>query len=499
MPDAGVPIPGRRGGAAGGDRTRPGHSQSSSVVAPARVAGPSIAQLVILLAWTWCLAMLAHVPKEAATSALALGYGLLFLLLLPFNRWGCFLVLVSACGAEVALRVWSPMRYNTIHYATMVLLPISYVLVRPRARMPKPLICWFAMSLWFAVSVLWSQNVGHWLVWVTEYFGVASLALLTRQLATSPRRRREMALVFAFTALAVLVSLVLLSGVGSGARLGRELGMNANGVGRLGAVGILMLIISASERGRQRLLTPVNLILFLGLGIGLMLTQSRGSMLGVLGAALTVALCQPRLQHRLLGVVGCIALFGGLVLVAVKVDPTAMERRWQSTTEKEGLAGKTAGRSEIARTAGFMLRDNWMAGVGAGQFDVVYADYSVLAHSSYNNSTEAQSHSAYLKIPTEGGIVAALLFLGFYACLWIGASKLPPGQRRALARGIIVYLMIGSFSSEGIEKENWLTVGLLLVWFWENRPGRHRPAPERRKSMAPRRRARPARLQQGKA
>src|SRR5947209_14787539 len=131
----------------------------------------------------------------------------------------------------------------------MVLLPVSYVLVRPRAQMPKPLIFWFSMSLWFAISALWSTNLGHWVAWVTEYWGVGSLALLTRQLATSRVRRQEMTRVFAFTALAVLVALVVLYGVGSGARLGRAAGMNANGVGRLAAVGILMLIVSATGQG----------------------------------------------------------------------------------------------------------------------------------------------------------------------------------------------------------------------------------------------------------
>ena len=432
------------------------------------IAGPSTAHLLILLAWTWCVAMCAHVPMELATTALAAAYGFLFLLLLPFHRWACFLVLVSACAAEVALRAWSPLRYNTLHYAILVLLPVTYILVRPRARLPKPLVFWFAMCLWFVVSVLWSTNLSHWVNWVTEYFGVASLALLTRQLATSPRRRQEMALVFAFTALAVLISLLVVYGVGSGARLGRAANINSNGLGRLGAVGILMLAISATEQGRRRFVSPVNLALFMGLGIGLMLTQSRGSMLALVGAGLTMSLGQPRLHHRLLALGGCVVLFGGLVMAAFLLDPTAMEGRWQSTVDKDDLAGKTAGRSEIARTTRYMLRDNWMAGVGAGQFDVAYEVYSVLAHSRYNNSTEAQSHSAYLKVPSEGGLVAALLLLGFYVSLWMGASKLPPGQRRALARAIIVYLLIGSFSSEGIEKSNWLTVGLLLIWFWEN-------------------------------
>src|SRR5438132_825312 len=111
-----------------------------------RAGTSATAYLLICLAWTWCLALCAHVPKETATTALAVTYGVLFLLFLPFHRWACFLVVVSACGTEVAMRSWSPMRYNTVHYATMVLLPVSYILVRPRTRMPKALVFWFTMS-----------------------------------------------------------------------------------------------------------------------------------------------------------------------------------------------------------------------------------------------------------------------------------------------------------------------------------------------------------------
>src|SRR5205823_5796966 len=127
---------------------------------------------------------------------------------------------------------------------------------------------------WFAISGLWSARPDHWLVWVTEYFGLAGLALLTRQLATSPARRHELGTVFVLTALASIVALIVVSGVGSGARLGKVGTMNANGLGRLAAMGMLMLAVSAAETRRQRVLTPANGVLLLALGVGLMLTQS---------------------------------------------------------------------------------------------------------------------------------------------------------------------------------------------------------------------------------
>jgi O-antigen ligase len=231
-------------------------------------------------------------------------------------------------------------------------------------------------------------------------------------------------------------------------------------------------------------LTPANGVLLLSLGVGLMLTQSRGSMLAAVGAALTLALGQARLHHRGIALAACVALFAGLVVAAMKLDPAGMENRWNSTVGKGSLAGATAGRSEILRTARYMLHDNWIAGIGAGQFDVAYQEYSTLAKSDYNNSQEAQAHSAYLKIPVEGGLVATLLMICFYLSLWVGASRLPPGQQRAVARAVVVYLLLSQLSSEGIEKESWIAVGQLFAWFWEQSGRRSIPRPPHRARSA---------------
>ena len=45
-----------------------------------------------------------------------------------------------------------------------------------------------------------ARELDGWVAVFTEYTGVGCLALLTRQLATSPKRRQQMALVFAITA-----------------------------------------------------------------------------------------------------------------------------------------------------------------------------------------------------------------------------------------------------------------------------------------------------------
>src|SRR6478672_7502044 len=57
----------------------------------------SSARLLILLVSVWALGVAAHARVTTATVGLAALYGLLYLILLPFDRWACFLVFVAAC------------------------------------------------------------------------------------------------------------------------------------------------------------------------------------------------------------------------------------------------------------------------------------------------------------------------------------------------------------------------------------------------------------------
>jgi O-antigen ligase len=468
-------------------RLRPDRTRFSAPTAPAEgdrlTSLPmrfSAAQILVLLAWLWCAAVCAHVRMEKATTALAAAYGLMFLLLLPFSRWACFLVVVAGCAAEEVLRPWSPMRFNTLHYATFLLLPVVLLMSRRKDQLPMPLICWFGLGVWSVVTLLWSADLRNWQVWTTELFGTGALALLTRQLACTPHRRRELTTVFAFVTLAMLVAVLAAFGM-KHARLGLAVGMehkamNPNGVGRVAGMAMLMLAISAVESRRQKLLTAGNLTAYLLLGLGVMLTLSRGSILATVAALLTLALSQPRLHHRILGLAACVILGGGVVFAAMQFDPEDVGHRWWSTFHKKDLAGATAGRSEIARTAGYVLRENWIAGVGGGQFSNAYETYSAVAHSRFKTGRMIQAHSAYLKIPAEGGLVGAILLIGFYVTLWRGTLLLPAGMRRGVARAVIIFILVSWLGSEAIEKENWIAVGLLLAWFWEHqaRHGRGR-------------------------
>jgi O-antigen ligase len=434
----------------------------------------SSARLLILLVSVWGLGVAAHAPVTTATFGLAALYGLLYLILLPFDRWACFLVFVTACASELALRAWSPIRYNTLHYATFFLLPIAYGLGRPRAQMPKPLLFWFGICVWSVLSGLWSAQLDQWSATVTEYVGVGCLAFLTRQMATTPRRRREFGLVFAITSLAMTAPLLVVFGVGAGSRLGQGHGMNADGVASLAAMGILMLAMSAVEAGTA-LLSPANLALYVPLGVIIMLTQGRGGMLSIAGAALAIALGQRGFRRRVLGVVCCLLLGAGLVLLAVRLEPEGMQHRWNATVGKNDLSAATAGRTEIWRTISFALKDHWLTGVGAGQFGSAFQEYSGLAKTNFRRGKAMQAHNVYVNFATEGGLVAVVLMIGFYVSLWVNASRLASARHRAVARAIIVYVLIDGCGAGGLEKWNWLAIGVLLAWFWENR--RRRPIP----------------------
>jgi O-antigen ligase len=457
----------------------------SAAAAPPAAALPAVAEqsagrstvLILLgLAGVWCAAMCGHVDPELATAGLAAAYALLFLLLLPFNRWASFLVLVAMCAAEKVLQGWSPMPFNGVLYAVMLLLPVAFLCSPGRTQLPKPLIFWLGVCFWAALSVLWCEVLIPWRDRTVDYLGVAGLAMLTRHLATSPRRRQEMGIVFAVTSIAIVVALLVAVGFGKEGRLGDASGLNANEIGGLLASGMLLYSMAIADGRRQGLRSPVHLLTLGALGVGLLLTQSRGCMVAVAGAALTIAVGQRRFQHRL----AALSLFGllgaMLVLAAVRLNPSGMQQRWVDTFGEGSLVHHTSGRSEIFRTGGYMLRENWIAGVGAGQFFVAYSEYSTLAQSTDHRGKNRAAHSAYLSLSTEGGLVTIVLMVGFFFSLWLAASRLSAGQRRAVARGVVVFLLLILFTTDQMQKPHWLALGLLFVWCWESSRDRARHA-----------------------
>lgn len=134
----------------------------------------------------------------------------------------------------------------------------------------------------------------------------------------------------------------------------------------------------------------------IGLVALLLLLLAAGSRAGVLiGLAITViSICFLSARSRTSGF-GVFALFVGLSVYTIGA--------WTTINAKQ--IDPTFGRAEFARTTFDGIKENWITGVGFGNFQKAYQMYEKeeMIFSAYVN----HAHNEYLEIAFEGGAVAA--------------------------------------------------------------------------------------------
>jgi O-antigen ligase len=147
----------------------------------------------------------------------------------------------------------------------------------------------------------------------------------------------------------------------------------------------------------------------LGLIALLLLLLAAGSRAGVLiGLAITViSIVFLSTRSRISGV-GMFALFAGISIYTLGA--------WATIDAKE--VDPAFGRGEFARTTIEGIRDNWVTGVGFGNFQKAYQIYEKegMIFSAYVN----HAHNDFLEIAFEGGIVAVVL-MGLYILALVAA------------------------------------------------------------------------------
>ncbi|MFA6031718.1 MAG: O-antigen ligase family protein [Myxococcota bacterium] len=141
----------------------------------------------------------------------------------------------------------------------------------------------------------------------------------------------------------------------------------------------------------------------LGLIALLLLLLATGSRAGVLIGLATTVISVVFLSTRTrLSGFGVFVLFIGLSVYTIGA--------WTTIDAKE--VDPAFGRGEFARTTIAGIRDNWITGVGFGNFQKAYQIYErpEMIFSSFVN----HAHNEYLEITFEGGVVAVLLMLSYF-------------------------------------------------------------------------------------
>ncbi len=317
---------------------------------------------------------------------------------------------------------------------------VAYILARRRIR---PL-SWFHLFavlfvLWAGVSVFWSIDAEATRVRFLTYLQLVVLAWLIWEIAWSPKQQRALlqAYVLGTSVLAVATMYNYLSGAALLDHPERfaALNQNPNELGLTLVLGLPMAWYVSLSQPNRRIAWMWQLYLPVAIA-AILLTASRGSFLAMLVALAIIPATQGRLGPRTKVALYALAL-GSLVLAARLVPEASLERI--RTTQADIEAGYFGGR---------------MAGVGAGAYG---AAVEPTLH------VEWSSHSVFLAIQVENGIVGLLLFFAMAAAVIKALRHLPMLERRC-AIVLLLALAVGSFSMEWeSRKQFWFDLGLLAA------------------------------------
>jgi len=254
----------------------------------------------------------------------------------------------------------------------------------------------------------------------------------------------------------------------SGLRIAGPIG-DPNTYAQIMAVLIPLALVRVWNEKRSSLRLLALVILFL-CGFAVIFSYSRGGFLAVVVSLLFLAIRRPprpALAAVLLGVL----IFVIQLLPATYVDRISTLLYFLPNDNKSALQENSfRGRTSENLVATMMFKDHPLIGVGAGNFNANYQEYSRrLGLDSRRNPRSA--HSLYLEIAAERGLVGLALFVvivgSAYWSLWRAEKKyLLLGMKDfadttvALSAGLTAYLTAGIFLHDSFIRYFWVLIGI---------------------------------------
>lgn len=432
-----------------------------------RTGEPSAGAGVLFFAAPVCAAALgvtaAYSPKTALEALLAialfvvalyrLDLALAFLILLTFpehlpGSLGVGATLAKPVGAMVAV-AWL---FRAVgRRGDVPLLPRD-----------RPVLFWAVVAFvaFGAVSSLWATESGATFSDLGRLVQVVVLMLVAY---TAAANRAGYRLVLGAYLVASAVTSVF--SVASGAyvqngRLGGLFDPNYFAASLIPAILVSLFLLLSQRSRRTRLVAGVICAVDV---VALLLTQSRGGLVGIGVALVAAVFVAGSLRPRVVAVV--------LVCGAAAVGYFGFAAPSHVTS------GSSSGRADEWRIAARMAENHPFRGVGLGNFGVVEPSYATqqfnLQHVRYVVTYQQRAHNTYLEVAAEMGIVGLLLLVGIFAGAVRSAAR-PLGRAslaadpvemwvRGLIAGALGMFTAYAFLSAQWEKQLWLVLALLAV------------------------------------
>lgn len=243
--------------------------------------------------------------------------------------------------------------------------------------------------------------------------------------------------------------------------------------------------LAASSLYRTKWIRAALLAAALGFGALILLSQSRGAIVGV-GLAGLLMFLQSRQRLRIM--VGALAI----AVVGAIVAPKSLWQRLGGLTKisaAAGMAGVDQERSaeqrfQIAKVAYTVAKDNPVLGTGIGTYPEAHSLYATRRINELPLAGgKRDAHNTWLRLAAETGMVGLLLFLGLLGSVGrtirqvVKQPNAAPEARDALrwlGLGLVAFFLAGTFGS--FAYLNVLYLDFVLIWTLSRQSGAGNPS-----------------------
>jgi putative inorganic carbon (HCO3(-)) transporter len=180
------------------------------------------------------------------------------------------------------------------------------------------------------------------------------------------------------------------------------------------------------------------------------LTQSRGTLLAVIGmAGLSLFIVERKAALRLGALFAVVALVAGVALSGQIAERfgTILSLGHASESQDESIQGRLAQWVVAVK----QFADHPVLGVGSGNYNVRFQDYSLDLGLKFRNGQDRSAHSLYLEVLAEMGIVGLMGLLAILA---------------AAARGIVRAMTMAGASGLGTLRARYACIGVGMVGYF---------------------------------
>lgn len=321
---------------------------------------------------------------------------------------------------------------------------------------------------WVAMSALWSEDSGNAMYSFTRY--APNVLMLPIVFAGVQRRRDVSAIVIAFVAGALLSTVYgafIAPGDPSDAGRLEGAGVDPNYLAVTLVAALALAAAVAFTRGHQPPARVAGAAVAALLGLGLLLTVSRGGLIALLAAVVAALVFAGRGRRLPLLAVAVVGLAAGAFYIAALAPQEARDHVTQ--------LGNGSGRTDIWTVGMRMFQAQPLHGVGAGNFPNSSVHYllepGAILRDDFILDKPKVAHNVYLEVAAELGIVGFLLLMGLFGfCVSCAVRAAREFTRRGdvamelLTRGLVVGLVgmlaASFFVSVEYLKQLWLLLAL---------------------------------------